>query len=235
MSSKKGLKQFQIVDKDSCIIYLTKIIGTVDMLLQRLKVYNEQFKKLVDNYSNSNAENVPVGIYYEMSDKVSSIEDYTLNIIGDCQNTSISYFKYRKQIERLIKAGVKDIHLCNLEDETKQLLNQFNMNRNWQNHIPESLLTSEISLLDEKSLQDHPANPINVVYHNYVTFNYFKDLYINSMGFYQETRTMHQVIKRDYSALIGEHVNIQRIYTDEALDLESLQAAKMSADIQGLK
>ncbi|WP_152669265.1 hypothetical protein [Paenibacillus sp. DMB20] len=151
------------------------------------------------------------------------------------KKTSISYFKYRKQAERSIKAGVNDIKLSPLSSDLESHLNEFNRLRNWQNHIPESLLTSEISLVEEDKLLKRSKNPIEVFYYKYVSLEYFKDLYITSRNFYQVSRKIHQSVKRDYSLLINESVEIRRIFTDKVRTIEDFDAAKKSAKIQGLK
>lgn len=132
---------------------------------------------MVERLDNEKVDRVSNDVYSEMMDKTSSIQNYVLNIIGDAQKISISYYKYRKQAERLIKAGVDDITLSTLDDVLESHLNEFNRLRYWQNHIPESLLTSEVSLIDEGKLLSRSKNPIEVYYYNYVSLEYFKDLY----------------------------------------------------------
>lgn len=122
-----------------------------------------------------------------------------------------------------------------MNDELAFHLNEFNRLRNWQNHVPESLLTSEISLIDKGVLLEHPKNPIEVYYYSYVSFDYFKDLYTTSVAFCEVARVLHQAVKKDYSLLIGESVRIERVFIDKVKTLEHFNATKMSAKIQGLK
>lgn len=233
---KKSLKQFELKDKESCILYLLRIIGTIDLCLYRLKKYNNELKEVVERSNNDKVDKISYDLYSELLDKTSNNQNYLLNIIGDAQKTSISYFKYRKQAERLIKAGVNDIRLSPLSQELESHLNEFNKLRNWQNHVPESLLTSEISLVEEDKLLDPSRNPIEVYFYKYVSIEYFEDLYITSINFYEISRKIHQSAKRDYSLLINESIEIKRIFTDKVRTIDNnFNAAKKSAKIQGLK
>lgn len=48
-----------------------------------------------------NATTIPYDVYSEFVDKTSNVVSYLLNIIGDTQGVSISYFKYRHRIRNL--------------------------------------------------------------------------------------------------------------------------------------
>ena len=233
-TDKKSLKQYALTDNDGCTIYLAKIIGTIDVCLTRYKRYNDQLLKIIDDYRDRDQERIPYSIYEEMMDKTSNVMDYLLNIIGDAQQSSISYFKYRKQAEKLIDRGKTDVRLSVLTPELITLLNSFNRLRNWQNHVPESLLTSEVSLIDKEDLRTREKNPIRIVYHNYVALEYLADLLRANNEFYEKARLLHQAVKRDYAILIGESVNIERIYTDECKTIAHLEPARLSAEVQGL-
>ncbi len=40
----------------------------------------------------------------ELCDKTYNVLSYLLNLLGDCQSSSISYFKYRQQIQKKNKS-----------------------------------------------------------------------------------------------------------------------------------
>lgn len=160
---------------------------------------------------------------------------YLLNIIGDAQGVSISYFKYRQQAKRLMDKQVDGISITVFSDELSELISEFNKMRNWQNHIPESLLISEEELVKQGTAYEQPRNPIEIYLYNDVTYEYFKDLYDNNIGFYEAARKLVQASKRDYGCLIGERVTIQRKYLDKPVGITQLGAAKKSAQVQGIK
>lgn len=230
---KKEQKQFQLDSKENCCIYLLRIIITAEKCLMNLKKYNLQTKKLLDEHSK--ADTIPYEIYSEFVDKTSNIMSYLLNIIGDAQGVSISYFKYRQQAKRLMERQVDGVNILEFTNELNELIKDFNKMRNWQNHIPESLLISEEELIKQGMAHKQPRNPIEIYLYSEVTYEYFKDLYDSNVGFYKATRKLVQAAKRDYGCLIGERVQLQRKYIDTPVGISQLNAAKMSASIQGIK
>ena len=232
---KKEQKQFQLDSKESCCIYLLRIITTAEKCLMKLKKYNLQAKEVLDEYKSKNLVTIPYDIYGEFVDKTSNVISYLLNVLGDAQGVSISYFKYRQQAKKLVDRQVEGISILAFTDELTELIGEFNKMRNWQNHIPESLLISEEALVKQGIAYEQPRNPIEIYLYNDVTCEYFKDLYDNNVGFYEAARKLVQAAKRDYGCLIGERVTVQRKYLDNPIGVAQLDAAKMSAKIQGIK
>ena len=232
---KKEQKQFPLDNKENCCIYLLRIITTAEKCLMKLKKYNLQTKEVLDEYAERNAATIPYDVYSEFVDKTSNVVSYLLNIIGDAQGVSISYFKYRQQAKRLMDKQVDGISITVFSDELSELISEFNKMRNWQNHIPESLLISEEELVKQGTAYEQPRNPIEIYLYNDVTYEYFKDLYDNNIGFCEAARNLVQASKRDYGCLIGERVTIQRKYLDKPVGITQLGAAKKSAQVQGIK
>lgn len=230
---EKEKKQFQLDSKESCRIYLLRIITTAEKCLIKFKKYNMQTKQVLDEFSK--ADRIPYEIYSEFVDKTSNVMSYLLNVIGDAQGVSISYFKYRQQAKRLIERQVDGVNIVEFTNELNELIKEFNKMRNWQNHIPESLLICEEELIKQGKACKKPRNPIEIYLYSEVTYGYFKDLYDNNVGFYETARKLVQAAKRDYGCLIGERVQLQRKYIDTPVGIAQLNAAKMSASIQGIK
>lgn len=231
--NKKEMKQFPLTNKVNCIIYLQRIIATAEMCLDKLKYYNQQMKEILDNYSEN--DKIPHSIYSEVNDKTANVMCYLLNILGDSQKTSISYFKYRQQVERLCKKEIEGIAYTPFPEQIQELAQDFNKMRNWQNHIPESLLTSEIEMIKEGKSLPHTQNPIELNKHLYVSVDFMKDLYNSNLGFYKAARKLVQYSKKDYSLLIGESVKISRIYHEKPVTTDSLEFVKLSSKVQGIK
>lgn len=160
--------------------------------------------------------------------------EYILNLLGDAQTSSISYFKYRNLIQKRIKKGMTDIQIIPHSEEVTDFLSEFNKMRNWLNHVPESLLVSEMELV-KKGKAELPLNPVIIVHHNFASYEYFEHLYLSNVDFCKKARKIIQAAKRDYSLLVGESVSYQRVYSNEPIGIGSAEAAKMSAKIQGLK
>lgn len=231
--NKKELKQFPLTNKANCIIYLQRIIATSELCLFELKKYNEDTNKILQNYKPK--DKIPHDIYSAEKDKTANVTCYLLNILGDSQSTSISYFKFRNQVAKLSKKGQEDIQLTTFSNEIQDLLSDFNRMRNWQNHIPESLLTSEIELIREGKFLPHNMNPIELNISQYVTYEYMEDLYNANVEFYKAARKLVQMCKKDYSLLIGESVKITKVFHETPVDIGHLEVGKLSAKVQGIK
>lgn len=228
---KKELKMFTITSKIECIVYLQNIIAIGVKGIEKYKSFLEELEGIVIGYKEG--DRIPHDIYIASMSKLSNVECYLLNLFGDGQSSSISYFKFRKILEKLSKSD-KSIQYYMLTDEEEEILKNFNLMRNWSNHIPESLLTSEIEMIRQGKALGHSQNPIIVNFNNYVTYEYINDLLITSTNFLKATKKLLQAAKKDYSLLIGEDVRIQKKYIDRPKDINDMVATKISAKVQGL-
>ncbi|MBR5565350.1 MAG: hypothetical protein IKW08_04195 [Roseburia sp.] len=230
---KKELKQFTINSKNECIIYLQNIIAVAVKCIENHKRYIRELESIVKEYEPG--QNIPYQRYSDMQNKISNVESYLLNLFGDGQSISISYFKFRKLLFKLAKNNPDmDIQYHIMSEQEQQVLDHFNLSRNWNNHIPESLLTSEIEMIKQGEALGHSKNPIRVNIRNYVTYEYMFDLLEASENFHLRARMMLQSAKKDYSLLIGESVRIQKVYLDVPRDIKDMKATKLSAKVQGL-
>lgn len=227
----KEEKQFPLDSKDNCCIYLCRIISSCELCMDKLKRYNQQAEKLLAEYDSSKA--IPYDVYGDICDKSYNIIGYLLNLLGDCQGTSISYFKYRQQIQKRINRGVEDIPLCEISQDISEIMSEFNKMRNWLNHVPESMLIAEIELVNDGKMM-FPMDPVQILHYKSVTYEYCKHFVLSNTEFYQNARQIIQAAKRDYSLLMGKSILYPRLYTDEPLGIEKSEPAKKSAKVQGL-
>lgn len=228
----KEKKQFPLDNKENCCIYLNRIISSCELCMDKLKKYNDQAKNILDQYNGS--DTVPIELYEEMCDKTYNVIDYLLNLLGDCQSSSISYFKYRQQLQKRINKGKHDIPLYEMGEEAAEIMSEFNRERNWQNHVPESLLIAEMEMVHEGKMT-LPMDPVQITHYKDVTFEYFEHLYLSNREFYKRARQVIQLAKRDYSLLMGKTITYPRVYIDVPLSVEKFEPTKRSAKVQGLK
>lgn len=227
----KSQKQLPLDSKENCRIYLCRIISSCELCMDKLKKYNNQIKSDLEKYSQSNV--VPYDIYSEHTDKTYNVITYLVNLLGDCQKTSISYFKYRQEINKRIKRGYLEIPLVEISEETTELINEFNKMRNWLNHVPESLLIAETELVKDGKMH-FPMNPVEIAHYENVTFEYFEHLYLSNDEFYNNARQIIQAAKRDYSLIMETRITYPRVFLSKPLGVEKSEASKTSAQIQGL-
>lgn len=199
--------------------------------MDKFKKYNAQTKNELEKYNR--AEVIPYDTYSELCDKTYNVISYLLNLLGDCQTTSISYFKYRQQIQKRINRGNTDIPLATISTDVIELMSEFNKMRNWQNHIPESLLIAEMDMMQAGTME-LPMNPVEITHYQFVTYEYFEHLFLSNIEFCENARKIIQAAKRDYSLLMGESIIYPRVYADKSLGVEKSNPAKASAKVQGL-
>lgn len=199
--------------------------------MDKFKKYNAQTK---DELEKSNhAEIISYDTYGELCDKTYNVMSYLLNLLGDSQTTSISYFKYRQQLQKRINRGSVDIPLATISPEVSELLSEFNKMRNWQNHVPESLLIAEMDMVQDGTME-FPMNPVEITHYRFVTYEYFEHLYLSNIEFCENARKVIQAAKRDYSLLMGERIVYPRVYSDIPLGLRKSKPTHASAKVQGL-
>ena len=226
---KKEEKQFPLTSKNNCIIYLNRIISSCEKCMDRLKSYNKEGERLLLKYQGNDV--VSYEVYANLMDKASNVENYLLNLLGDAQSSSISYFKFRNVVS---KRPVADVKLAPLDSEVKNLLDDFNRMRNWQNHVPESLLVAEMERVKYGEMF-FPQDPVEIINYRTVSYAYFNNMIEINKNFYKAARKIIQVAKKDYSNIYGKSVMYSRVYTDQPLDLDKSIPAQKSAKVQGIK
>lgn len=227
----KEKKQFPLDSKANCCIYLCRIISSCELCMDKFKRYNAQTKSEIEKYDHS--EVISYDTYGELCDKTYNVMSYLLNLLGDGQTSSISYFKYRQQIQKRIARGKADIPLTALTPEVSELMSEFNKMRNWLNHVPESLLIAEMDMVKAGKMLVS-MNPVEITHYRSVTYEYFEHLYLSNVEFCENARKIIQAAKRDYSLLMGESVTYPRIYSDKPLGVDKSKPACVSAKVQGL-
>lgn len=235
---RRRMKSFDLKSKDEFIIYLQELIGRTYKCIRKHKRYLERLDSYIETLKNKEDDKeikISEEVYGEFTDLLSSIECYVLNLIGDHQQSSMSYKKFRDLIDKRKKRGTIDFEIRELDQTVIEYLNELNKIRNWANHVPESLLTSEIRLIQEGKLKDHSRNPIIITIDQYYSLEYLMDLYETSSNFNKVIVSVHQSMKKDYSSLIGESMNIVKNYTDKPRGIEFLEATKLSGQVQELK
>lgn len=237
---KKKMKSFRLENRLQFEVYLRELITRTHKCLTKEKMYLERLSKYIGEkkLEKIGLETKDIVIKYldysEFLSLLSGVEAYAVNIVGDNQSISMSYKKFRDIICKRKNKGTIDFALPDLSEDEQSSLNHICMLRNFLNHIPESLLMSELKLIEEGKLRDHGSNPIEVFYNEYCTLEYAEDLFNQSNQLYHGIKKMHQCMKRDYSSIIGESVQVNRIYISKPTTIDHLEIGKLSSEVQGL-
>lgn len=237
---KKRLKQFTLDKKEDFIFYLRELLVRMDICLDGQKRYLDEFGKILSEYKldehtvDAGKIKFPYSVYSRYQDMVSNVQDYALNIIGDSQDKAMSYFKFRNIIDKRKKRNSLGFNIRDIDDDIREHLGEANKSRNWIHHIPESLLTAKMELLEAEN-RTMPYTPITIPRLEYANGDYVLDFYLQSKNMYKNFKHVYQSMKKDYADLIGEGVRFHRPVTLIGRGMEELESAKMSAQIQGLK
>lgn len=226
--------------KEKYINYLRELITRTHKCLNAHNTYLEELKEYIlkksDGVLDCEQSNIFVDYldYRRYLDLLSSPESYLLNLIGDSQAVSMSYKKFRDLIDKKIKKNKLDFELDALSEEEVFILSSLNKLRNWINHVPESLLTSEEKLISEGFFGRHSVNPIYINDFESCTLKFIEDLYEQSKHLNSGFKHIYNCMKRDYSKLIGQEIKIENRITHKPKGLEYLELGKFSAEVQGL-
>ena len=236
---KRELKQFKLITKKDFEIYLAELIVRTQANLKIHKRYLDRLNNYIGSIERDRAQGISKKvdneIYEEYVDLLSRRFCYILNLMGDRQETSLSYYKFRQMIKRYKNRKTLEFEIRDIDEEIDKLLKEFNLQRNWQNHVPESLLTSTIKMMGHDIREDQTViNPLIIKEFNYCTLELIKDLYNGQVVFYDQTMKVLRSMKKDYSCLIGETMKIFTEYADGEKDLARFEVNTISAQVQGI-
>ena len=179
--SKLELKQVNLSDPFNRKIYLYKIIQLLKSHCFSLENYINDIGEPLAKESQIKTESAD--LYFDLLDRHLC---YIFNVLGDMQDTSISYKKYHTICQK------KNYPCITFSQDEENFLSTNNKQRNFSNHIPEALLVEDIAKIknDKKLIQKGNSifSEIGVVRYEYVEKSYFierhesaKKLYFGSM------------------------------------------------------
>lgn len=73
---------------------------------------------------------------------------------------------------------------------------------------------------------EFPMNPVEITHYNYVTYEYFNNLYLSNCEFYSRARKLIQFAKKEYSMLMECSILYPRVYSDKPIDIEKVLPQK---------
>ncbi|TBX59081.1 hypothetical protein E0M27_04655 [Bacillus mycoides] len=227
-------KQYEFREKEDYIIYLNELIIKTDIHIESLKRYLVELDRYILSIDIDKGVRIDYKVYTDFFMKPQYSHMYLLNLLGDGQKVSMSYFKFRNVVvKNRKKKGNLGFEFRELDSRVDELLTKMNLKRNWQNHVPESLIIAK-----QKLVKNHECNfnknPIIIEDFKYCSLEYFLKLYISNAEFLDEVLVIYEEMKKDYSNLIGENVEILRPEIDTPFNSGFSLVSKMSAKAQGL-
>lgn len=226
---KRKLKTFQLNNKEDFIYYLYQLICRCYKILKRQDRYLNELKVYIEDVQRKNilkrAEviDVPYEDYSDFLALQGHIETHLLNIVGDLQGSSLSYYKFRDLIQKKKKKKTLPFEMREIEDDILEILVGFNRARNFQNHEPESLITAEAKMVEEKYLLNYET----------CTLEFLADVYKSYKELNDGANKVFESMMLDYEFLLGTKVEIIDVIAMNSKGMAHLEAVKLASEIQG--
>ena len=233
---KRKLKTFQLDTKGAFIYYLYQLICRCYKLLKKQDRYLNELRVYIEDVQRKNmlkqtsAIDIPYDDYSDFLALQGHIETHLLNVIGDLQDSSLSYYKFRELIKKKKKKKTLSFEMREIEDDILKILVGINRARNFQNHEPESLITAEAKMIDEKQLLPVEYNPIEIINYETCTLELLADLYNSYKHTYDGANKVFKSMMLDYEFLLGTKVEIVDVIS--AKGMSHLETIKLASDIQ---
>lgn len=94
-------------------------------------------------------------LYITLREKLEGLKAQITNLLGDQSNFAMPYKKFRAEAENVIQKGLLLLHLAEITQDLRTMLNDLNVRRNWFHHIPESLLIGQIEIANARYGYDY--------------------------------------------------------------------------------
>lgn len=141
------------------------------------------------------------------------------SIIGDNAGNAASYKMLRKKIEKEL-----NIALPKIDQESKELINDFYNQRNWSTHFTSYELQAELDLNADR-YEDHKYF---VSHQKYVTRELYLDLIHSNWNEINKARIIYNLILQDYFTLFGEYPKVYSFKGLYTIDVDGLEKAEKS-------
>jgi hypothetical protein len=238
----KELKTFRVVKKEDLILLLQDLIITTEKNIRKYKRYIKELEDNLKEYGihemgSAGKTKFPNKIYDDCLSKISFIDNNLLNAIADDTKLAMSYLGFRKIAKKRIENKAIELELLYLTDEEEKIIKDFTKQRNWAHHLPFSLLTSKLRLIEQNpSLhKHHNLNPITINEFQDCEGSYPLNLYHYSLQNYENFRKIYQHMKKQYSRLIGQSIYIETRNITEPRKFEEIQATQLSTKVQAIQ
>lgn len=213
MSKQQDLKTLNLSEEQNRKIYIQYILSTT------VYRYNQAVSYLQEALNYYHQNDIHKHCYSSMCmDAIEFNLCMITNLIGDSQDTSISYFKYRNICRK------KNYPLSDITKEEEDSIKNFNRKRNFIMHCAESVLVTHLKQYTEKGFLnlDNPSffTEIHVPNYEYIDSQYlYRILYGFSISLKEIEHIIKNCIYKEYFKLCG------------SFELKILSCPIMTADV----
>lgn len=237
---KRKMKTLELNSKEDFQYYLYQLICRSYKLIRQQDIYLLRLDNYICQKQRENVLmvtkniSVPYDVYKDFLALLGHVETNLLNILGDMQSSSMSYYKFRDIYRKRESRKAVDFQLAPLSEDVLDMLKLFNMSRNFQNHMPESLITVEREIIKDRGFEIETMNPLVIVEYETCTLEFVIDMYKSYKEMNRMAKEVFEVMKKDMSSFLGAELQIIENMATKSKGIEHLEPVKKSADIQGL-
>jgi len=180
---------------------------------------NETLLKCLSRYS------VNYYQFKEIEDKINTTKYLLLNIFADRSRNAASYYRFRDEVKK--KRYYEEINLPELNQEMKEIINELYHLRNYEHHMTDS------KFIEWKNYRDNEQSDGGIYFEDWVNPNidikFFEEvsmihlvnlyLHLNELKIY--FGSILQIMKKDFSIIIGSSMQINRTNIKGVVSLSS--------------
>ena len=214
----KNSKLYTFEDKEDLIVYTNLIVELIVKHLDRHKRYVVELGKFLEG-----KEFVKYEEYKAIEDKMNTPQNYLLNLFGDQSKNAASYFRIRSVMKK--KAEAFGFEYKELDQETREIMNQLYLKRNYEHHFTDAKIM-EWGLYRKEQVKSYPnfkwpSEIISVNYHEFLRIEDARKNYVRAKSLQNSFEKLLQLIKKDYSILIGKSMRIQRDFDESPMPVHN--------------
>jgi hypothetical protein len=183
-----------------------KEIG-IESLLEKNEIYLKNKDKVELKYVD----------YKNIEDKLFTPKKLLLNAFADRTSNGVSYWKFRKEIEKKSKNNKEfDFGLQEFDENMRYIINELSSARNYEHHFTDAKFI-EWRQYREQQINDSlkqgfynkwPSENIEIYVYEFLDIELLWQLYFTSKESNESFSQLLQQMKKDYSKLIGKQMSV---------------------------
>ncbi|PZT51916.1 hypothetical protein [Paenibacillus silvae] len=207
-TQNKDPKVFEFLTKEDLIMYTSLIL---ELAIRHMDRYNRYIKEL-EKFIVEN-DKFRYTDYKEIEDKLNTPQNHLLNLFGDNSKNAASYLRIRRIMKE--KKEKFNIDYIEHDQDTREIHNHLYKTRNYEHHVTDSKIM-EWGLYRKRQLVampyiNWPTEEIKINYSEYLEKESVVHNYEAAKQMQDYFKKLLQLMKKDYSLLIGKSMKVSRV------------------------
>lgn len=220
-------KEYQFISKNDLVIYLSLTLELSCRHFDRYKKYLKEFEEFILNNDKIEYEK-----YKELEDMLYTPKHFLLNLFGDRSKKSTSYFRIRKEMK--CKAEEFGFDYVEHSEEVLEIFNKIYKIRNYEHHFTDSKIIEwrdyRLNQIESGMNVVWPNSSIEITYYKYLDRSIIIKNLEEMISQKNDFEKLLQLMKKDYSYLIGKKMSVKRVYQERTLPNHNLIISKNGID-----